>query len=175
MKKLFLFVLALLLMSGVSYAAGIPTVVDPANGPEIWTQEVFNDSGGTLVSGDVVVWDYTDSDMYQIENRKMYVTTTATADNIAVAGVIVDPSCADQGNCTIAIYGPVKAKSTVAGCTTGSILGTGGTAKITDNYSNTGDNDGTLGWCVYTSSDATKGGGINIPIVFVNPQQDASP
>ena len=132
MKKYLFVILALLLMCGVAnvYAAGIPVTVDPQNGPEVWTQEVFNDSGGALTSGSVVIWDYTDSDMYAIGSRKMYVTTTTTADNVAVAGVVVDDSIADQTVGTIAIYGPVKAISTIGGSTTGSILGTGGTVKI---------------------------------------------
>jgi hypothetical protein len=137
--------------------------------------EVYNDSGGALTSGSVVVWDYTDDDMYKIENRKMYITTTTTADDIAVAGVVVDDSIPAGSVGTIAIYGPVKAKASNSGVTAGYIVGTGTTEGTCDNYSNTGDNDGTLGWGIRANSEGTKGGGTNIPIIFVNPHQDASP
>ena len=168
MKKL-LVILAILSLTGIAYGAGIPLVADPENAPEVWTQEVYNDSGGTLVSGDVVVWDYTDSDMYNIDELNMFVTTTTTADDIATAGVIVDSSVPDQTEGTIAIYGPVKARSSIGGTTAGQGVGTATTAKHCDGYSNTGANDGILGWCIYATSDPSKGGGNNIPIIFVKP------
>ena len=64
-------ILAILFMLGiasVSFAAGyLPGLT---KFPEIWTQEVYNDSGSDLTSGSVVVWDYTDSDMYDLDLRK---------------------------------------------------------------------------------------------------------
>jgi hypothetical protein len=169
MKKLFL-VLALLSLSGVAFAANIPVAVDPSAGPEIWTQEVFNDAGSALTSGSVVVWDYTDTDMSNIENRKMYVTTTTTADDIAVAGVVVDPSIANQDVGTIAIRGPVVTLSAAnGGITAGTAVGTTTTAGKTAGYANTGADDGCLGFVVAATTNASLGGGSNLPIVFVEP------
>ena len=170
MKKSLLFVLALLLCVGVSQAANIPTAVDPQNYPEIWTMEVFNDSGSTLTSGSVVVWDYTDSDMTELANRKMYITTTTTADDIATAGITVDPSIANQDVGTICIFGPVKARivsGTVA--TAGVALATSTTAGRLGNYAGAGNNDACLGWSIQASTDAEDEGGADISTVFVNP------
>ncbi len=176
MIKKFLFIaLAILLGYGIAFAAGIPTVVDPANGPEIWTQEVFNDSGSALTSGSVVIWDYTDSDMYDLDLRKMYITTTTTADSIATAGITVDPSIPDQTEGTICIYGPVKARI-VAGttATAGVALATSSTAGRLGNYAGSGNDDAVLGWSIDadTSSDSSEGG-TDIVVVFVNPSIQA--
>jgi len=172
MKNL-LVVLAILSFTGIAYGAGIPTAVDPQNGPEVWTQEVFNDSGSTLSSGTVVIWDYTDTDMSAISSRKMYVTTTTTVDDIAVAGVIVDDSLINQEVGTIAIYGPVKVRSTMSGgsgtCTAGAGVGTSATAGKIGLYANTGADDATLGFSIVATSDPTLGGGNDLPIIFVNP------
>ena len=171
MKKLLFVILALLFSVGVANAAGIPQSVDPKNGSEIWTQEVFNDSGSDLTSGSVVVWDYADSDMYDLDLRKMYVTTTITADDVATAGITVDPTCPDQTVCTICIYGPVKAKD-VAGTTdtAGLALGTSTTAGSLGNYAGAGNNDAVLGWSIdeNTLADSSEGGTDTI-VVFVNP------
>ncbi len=177
MKKLLFVILALLFTMGVAnvYAAGIPMIVDPSNGPEVWTQEVFNDSGSTLTSGSIVVWDYTDSDMYDLDLRKMYITTTTTADSIATAGITVDPSIPDQTEGTICIYGPVKARI-VAGttATAGVALATSSTAGRLGNYAGSGNDDAVLGWSIDadTSSDSSEGG-TDIVVVFVNPSIQA--
>ena len=168
MKYFSLLVLALLLVSGVAFAAGIPVSVDPQNGPEVWTQEVFNDSGSTLTSGLIVVWDYTDSDMTELANRKMYITTTTTVDDVAVAGITVDPTCPDQTVCTIAIYGPVKARVTGT-VTAGVVLSTSATAGTVGNYSNTSSDDGAIGWSIQASTAGEVEGGTNIATIFVNP------
>lgn len=168
-KKILFIALAILLGYGIANAAGIPTVVDPANSPEIWTQEVFNDSGSALTSGSIVVWDYSDSDMYDLDLRKPYVTTTVTVDDIAVAGITVDPSIADQSTGTICIYGPVKAKATGT-VTAGLALSTSATAGTLGPYSNTSSDDGVVGWSVdaNTAADSSEGGN-DIVVVFVNP------
>ena len=176
MIKKFLFIaLAILFTVGIANAAGIPTVVDPANGPEIWTQEVFNDSGSALTSGSVVVWDYTDSDMYDLDLRKMYVTTTVTADDIATAGITVDASIPDQSVGTICIYGPVKARI-VSGttATAGVTLATSSTAGRLGNYAGSGNDDAALGWSIDedTKTDSPEGG-TDIVVVFVNPSIQA--
>lgn len=162
-------------MWGVAQAAGIPVTVDPQNGPEIWTQEVFNDAGSALTSGSVVVWDYTDSDMYDLDLRKMYITTTTTADDIATAGITVDPSIPDQTVGTICIYGPVKAMD-VSGTTdtAGLVVGTSTTAGKLANYANTANDSAALGWVIDASTLADSDeGGTDTILVFVNPSIQA--
>ncbi len=173
MKKILFSILAILFMVGIANAAGIPLVVDPQNGPEVWTQVVFNDSGSTLTSGSVVVWDYTDSDMYDLDLRKMYVTTTTTVDDIAVAGVTTTGSCADQTNCTIAIRGPVKCRVTGT-VTAGLALSTSATAGVVGPYTSTGTDDGALGFSIdaNTVADSPEGGAA-IGVVFVEPSIQA--
>ena len=174
MRKLLLLTLAILFVaSGVAFSAGIPTAVDPANGPEIWTQEVYNDSGSTLTSGSIVVWDYTDSDMYDLDLRKAYVTTTTTVDDISVAGITVTPSIAAGAVGAICIYGPVKAKATGT-VTAGLALATSATAGTLGPYSNTSTDDAAVGWSVdaNTAADSAEGG-AGIVVVFVNPSIQA--
>ena len=64
---------------------------------------MFNDSGSTLTSGSVVIWDNDDAEFDR--SGYPYVTTTATADSDWVAGVTLTPSCADQTLCEIVVYG----------------------------------------------------------------------
>ena len=173
MRKNLFIVLALLLTMGVANAAGIPLGVDPSEGPEIWTQQVYNDSGSTLTSGTVVVWDYTDSDMYDLDLRRAYVTTTTTADNIAVAGVSVTPSWANGDVGSICIYGPVRARATGT-VTAGLAIGTSGTAGVVTGYANTSTDDAVVGWSVDadTLADSAEGG-PTIMVLFVNPSVQA--
>lgn len=173
MRNLFIALVAILFIAGIANAAGIPTVVDPENGPEVWTQEVFNDSGSALTSGSIVVWDYTDSDMFDLDLRKAYVTTTTTIDDIAVAGITVTPSIPNQSVGAIAIYGPVKAKATGT-VTAGLALSTSATAGVLGPYSNTSNDDAVVGFSVdaNTSADSPEGG-TNIVVVFVRPSIQA--
>ena len=95
-------VLALLLAgSGVAWA-GCPQVVSSTT-PFSCTTTVFNDSGGALTSGSVVIWDTGDTEFER--TGYPYVTTTTTADENHVAGVTVDDSCADQTLCEMVYYG----------------------------------------------------------------------
>jgi len=183
MKKLFLFVLALSLICGSAYAAGIPTGVDPSAYPEVWTQEVFNNGPATLISGTVVVWDcgrasgtYTD--------RKMYVSVTSVPDDIRVAGVVVDDSIAVSNVGTIAIYGPVYARcadSTDAITINHAVACAGPTPTPAVGMAGQADtaavNNGVLGWAISASPNTEANGGYlcadgvdgtMLPI-FVNP------
>src|SRR3990167_4679959 len=176
MKKFLLSFTLIALLLGLSrnaYSSGIPLATDPTNTPEIWTQEVYNDSGSDLTSGSVVVWDYTDSDMYDLDLRKSYITTTTTADNIAVAGVTVTPTCVAGSECAIAIYGPVKAKATGT-VTAGLAIGTSTTAGSVTGYANTSTDDAVVGWSVDadTAADSPEGG-TDIMVLFVNPSVQA--
>ena len=109
MKKL-LVVLAILSLSGIAFGAGIPLAVDPQNSSEVWTQEVYNNSGQALSSGMVVIWDFNNvTTPAAYTDRCMYIVLASNADDIRVAGVVVDPSIPITGIGTIAIYGPVYA------------------------------------------------------------------
>ena len=168
MKKYLFIVLALLLTFGVCQAANIPVLVAPQDFPEVWTQEVYNDSGSALTSGSIVVWDYTDTDMANIANRKAYITTTTTVDDIAVAGIVVSPSIAAGDVGAIAIYGPVRARVTGT-VTAGLALSTSATAGVVGPYSNTSADDGVIGWSIDNDTSGQAEGGTNIGVVFVNP------
>ena len=89
----------------------------------------FNNSGGALTSGAPVVFDTTGTGVNvttntsgrpsasraevdvagsdgDVTNVGTYITTTTTADDELVAGVIDDDSCADQSYCRTQVYGP---------------------------------------------------------------------
>ena len=169
MKKYLFVIFAILISFGIANAAGIPVTVDPANGPEIWTVEVFNDSGATLQSGATVVWDLTDTDMSAIDARKMYVTTTTSADSVAVAGVVVDPTILDQSQGTIAIWGPVAVRELTNGSMNASeLVGTATTAQRATDFTGSAADNGVLGVCAVDNTDPTKGGGQDVAIVFVD-------
>lgn len=102
MKKLFL--LGLLLLGATpAWAFQCPNVTGSTTNFAC-TQIVFNDSGGALTSGSVVVWDNDDTEFDR--TGYPYVTTTTTADVDWVAGVTVDDSCADQALCEAVVWGP---------------------------------------------------------------------
>jgi len=104
MRKL-IAVLALSLAGmGVAYADGYNSVVGSTTVNPQWTVTVFNDSGGALTSGSVVIWDNDDTEFDR--SGYPYVTTTTTADDDWVAGVTLNPSCPDQALCEIVVYGP---------------------------------------------------------------------
>ena len=180
MRKIFLLALAISLISGVAFAAGIPTVVDPQNEPEVWTMEVYNNSGSALTSGTVVVWDMaSDSTDVNYAYRTMWITTTSTNDYIRVAGVVVDDSIAAASQGTIAIRGPVytRCADSTDSLTADQVVGcANGVAGQAGEYG-TANNTGILGWCIYASPVAVAYGGygeadgfdgIILPI-FVNP------
>lgn len=93
-----------LAVSGQAWAeSGMDKIVGADSRSPRWTVTVFNDSGNTLTSGDVVVWDQADSDFTTDGNP--YVTTSTTADDPWVAGVIENATCPDQSLCEIIVYG----------------------------------------------------------------------
>jgi len=165
MKKLIV-VLAILSLSGIAFAAGIPLAVDPLNGPEVWTQEVYNGGTAALTSGTVVVWDFANATAANghpaaYTSRCMRVLgTSTTADDIRVAGVVVDPSIPASGYGTIAIYGPVYTLCAMAtdvitvlhGVSVCAVAGQGGDA--------TGAADtGNLGYLISTTGNTIANGG----------------
>ena len=126
MKKILSIMLAILLLaSGQAFALQISSSGDRGDANCIFTA-VFNDSGGTLTSGTVVIWDTgTDETTAQFG---AYVTTTTSADSNLAAGVVHQSSILDQGIGAIQIYGPREAlfaKVTDSGTqTAGTAVGT---------------------------------------------------
>lgn len=103
MKKLFsFFVVALLLgLTTNVFALVCSTSVEPnAGGASQCIESVYNNSGSTLDSGDVVIWDL-DSSTGDDDN---WVTTTTTADTYLVAGVVVNAINAGESG-TIVVRG----------------------------------------------------------------------
>lgn len=131
----------------------------------------FNNSGGALTSGSVVVLDRTgtgvnvgvsgslttvptsagrndidvDGTDGDVTNIGTYITTTTTADAETVVGVIDDNSCADQSYCRVQVYGPrlVRCAGATDDWTAGDAIGTSTVAGQTgDSAANP---DGVLG------------------------------
>ena len=103
MRKLLLAVALLLAGSGVVWADGIPQVVDPRNNAQSpWTVTVFNDSGATVASGEIVVWDTGDTDLS--DSDRPYVPQSATDSDPNTAGVMLN-TCPDQSACDIVVLG----------------------------------------------------------------------
>jgi hypothetical protein len=114
MRKLLVAFALLLAGSGVVWADGIPTVVDAqaGSGRNVWTMTVFNDSGGTVQSGEIVVWDTTDADLS--DGGLPYVTISETDSDASTAGVIIQ-TCPNQSQCDMAILGITKVRCMDAG------------------------------------------------------------
>lgn len=127
MKKLLALLALSLAVSGVAYADSINSVVGPStSGAGRITVTVFNDSGGTLVSGAVVVWDTDDS---EYDNTGYpYITTTITANDIDTAGVMLTGSCPDQAMCEIMTAGWAPTLVSVATLTEDTVVSTSTTA-----------------------------------------------
>lgn len=162
MKKYFLFVLALLLSIGVANAAGIPAVVDPLNAPEVWTQEVYNNAGSNLTSGTVVVWNMaSDTTDASYAYRTSWVSTTTTADDILVAGIVVDDVIPTATVGTIAIYGPVYARvaDSSDAVTAADLVGTYTTAGLVGDFGGAAADVASLGFCIYAAPVSASYGG----------------
>lgn len=161
MKKILFSIIAVLLLAGTVYAAGIPVAADPLNYPEVWTVEVYNNSGSALTSGTVVVWDCaSDSTDTNFAYRTMWVTTTSTTGDCRVAGVVVDPSIPASTEGTIAIWGPVYAltadSTDAVTANTAVACANGVTGQVGD--ADSGAN-GVLGFSLYAATVSTSYGG----------------
>ena len=102
MRTFLALVAALILGGGVVSAENCPSTVGPDTA-FVCTESVFNDSGSTLTSGTVMVWDQADTDFNT--SGRPYVITSTTADDPWTAGVLQDGSCPDQSMCTIVTRG----------------------------------------------------------------------
>lgn len=134
MKRLLALAIFLSLgMAGVAWADAIPTNVDSTTAA-VWTRVVFNDSGGSLTHGTVVVWDTDDTEFDR--SGYPYVTTSTSSDSIYVAGVTTNDDCPDQSLCDIVVFGPTPTR--ISGAANGAAediyVGTSSTAGEADDY-----------------------------------------
>ena len=162
MKKLFSF-LAIVLFIGLvatsSYAVNISADGNRGEANRILTT-VFNDSGGTLTSGTVVIWDTGESD----DGLGAFVNTTTSADSNLAAGVIKSSSILDQSVGTIIVYGP--AETLYAGATDASTATAGTAVGTTTVVGQAGDGTG-LGVILLDGTDKTGDGALLT--IFINP------
>ena len=174
-KSMFALLVALALAMGpVSGAyAGIQIGSDDLGSANRILTAVYNDSGSTLQSGAVVVWDTGSGDPAD-SALGTWVTTTTSADDTLVAGVVVSNSIPDQQLGTICIYGPAYALW--ASGTDGGTDATGtalGTTTVAGQYG-VGSN---LGVALETSANSESGAqGVTLTggdtkrmLIFVNP------
>lgn len=73
------------------------------------TAVFFNNSGGILSAGDVVVLDLSGTGVSSGSTLGAYITTTTTADSIRVVGVVKSTSIADQRPVVVVTKGPMDA------------------------------------------------------------------
>lgn len=143
-RRLLLLASVFMLASGASvWADSMPTVVDATTLART-TRTVFNDSGGALTSGSLVVWDNDDTEFDR--NGYPYVTTVSGGNgttSIWAAGITTTASCPDQALCEIVTEGPVIAR--VAHSTQAAVEDT--TVSTSSVAGQVGDWDGGAGEC----------------------------
>ena len=166
MNKLFRFLVAALFL-GVAASNGYALHISSGGqrgDSQVITTTVFNDSGSTLTSGTVVVWDVDAADP-AAEGRGSYVTTSTSADSNLVAGVVYSDSIVNQGEGIITIYGPAYAL--YANSTDGS-TDTAGTAIGTTTVAGQFGNGTGLGAILHAPTAGDTGDGVRV-LIFVNP------
>lgn len=133
----------------------------------------FNNSGSALSSGAVVIFDTTgtgvnvsvetnaarsevdvNSSDGDVDNIGTYITTTTTADDELVAGVVDNDSCANQSYCRVQVYGPrlVMCLDSSDAVGTGTSVSTSTTAGQCGDAAN--DADGNLGVALQAGNGA---------------------
>ena len=148
-KFIALFALTLALAgSQVVWASSFPAAEDAQN-QEMGqvTITVYNDSGATLASGAVVVWDQGDTDV--TESRRPYVTTSTTASDPYTAGVIKN-TCGAGDQCEMIVYGLALVRC-FGDCTAGDLVAVGGPSGTAVDHSAAADNRA-IGTALQTSS-----------------------
>lgn len=150
MKKLALFT-AFALVLGMSSGAFANNINNPNSYQEVIT--VFNNSGSTLSSGAVVVFDTSGTGVSAGSTLGGYVTTTTSADNDLVAGVVLSNSITDQRRGSIVVHGPALtnfANATDGTATAGTPVGT---TTVAGQAGNAGSDAATLGTALETDSN----------------------
>jgi hypothetical protein len=124
MKKLFIILVAVLLVGSVTVAQAYFGIADPktTEGAANVKIPVYNNSGSALDEGDVVIWQVGSS----TGDNDLYVTTTSTANTGLVAGVVAQGGIASASSGVIIVYG--LAQCDVLAAPAGTILCASGTA-----------------------------------------------
>ena len=121
-----LILVAVLLVFAVTGAQAYFTIADPktTEGAANVKVPVYNNSGGALDEGDVVVWDIVSS----TGDNDLYVTTTTTANTGLVAGVVSQGGIASASSGSIVVYGLAQCDLAPPGSAGGGLLCTSATA-----------------------------------------------
>lgn len=157
MRKYLYVFLAILLVAGVAHAISIPQSEDPKTGPAVWTVPVYNNSGGTLDVGDVVVWDIASS----TGDDDNYVTTTTTADTFLVAGVVYGNDILAASRGVIAVHGVVSVDLvTTSHVNAGTLLCSGTTAGAAQACSDLTSDNEAIGFSVTEAGTGASTGQV---------------
>lgn len=152
MKKLFLLLLAVLLIAGTAWAISFPGSEDAEEGPYVWTVPVYNNSGASLSVGTLVVWQFTSS----TGDDDNYVTTSTDTDTFLVAGIVYPNAIAATDSGTIAVHGVVDVRVSDNGVAEGSLICSDDTtAGLVDTCSDTATDANAIG---FTTTGVTRAG-----------------
>ncbi len=171
MKKILLFVFALLLIAGVCYADHVPTAVDAKNEPAVWTADVYNGSATAIASGTIAQWDFETSDsVTSSDNDDMcpWVITADAARDIWTAGVVpYGKNIAAYSPGAIIIRGPAYVLEHSTPPAANEICGSHTNGTVTTDAASA--NTSSLGITI----DASPTGWTGYSIVYIDPTQEA--
>ena len=163
MKKLFL--IATLLLAGVLVNSTVVLAGDGSYFGDLQETGVFfNNAGGELSAGDVVILDTAGSGVTAGTTLGAYVTTTTSADSVLVVGVVKSRTSADQTPVVVVTAGPVDTRCHDAsdGVSINTAVGSATTARKCGGGTNLGvaleagtgfDNDLLMVWIAPTGGD----------------------
>ena len=153
MRKLFSILLAAMLIVSIAGYSQAQGIVDTDAGPYYEVTSVYNNSGGTLDVGDVVIWDIGSS----TGDDDQYVTTTTSADTFLVAGVVYPADIAASSSGSIVTKGAVTVDVATSNNinSAGALLCTGTTAGGAAVCSNGQDDGNAFGFTTATVSSST--------------------
>lgn len=175
-KILFLTLAVLFITVGICQATNIPTTVDPKNYPTVWTEQVYNGSGATIVSGYIVEWDHATSDSdagTAYDEMCPWVQLCDGEADVWTAGVLPYGHSILNGNVgAMIIRGPTYVIEGSTGVTANKIAESDSTGHAQD-MSVAGDDEMSIGVCII--DDPTASGPDNNAaawcIIFVDPTQ----
>ena len=177
MKKFILCLLALLFTIGVAYADGVPMAVDPKNYRTVWTADVYNGSGATIISGHIVEWDFdaSDSTVNYYDDMSAWVQTCDSASDVWTAGVaIFGRDIADGETGQIIIRGPAYVRQGAAATVpvANQLVGSDASGYV---ITDAGSADtSTLGICIKAADSVTASGTPDgFAIIYVDPTQES--
>jgi len=178
MRRILFISLAILFIAGIANATNIPQIVEPKNYPTVWTEQVYNGSASTIVSGYVAQWDFATSDSSINWNDKMcpWVKVADEASDPWTAGVVpYGKSIPAYSVGTIIIRGATHVRQLAASTVpvAEDICGTAANGTVTTD--NAGANTSSLGMTVGADSDVSTGpdAGLGWAIVFIDPSAEA--